>query len=183
MRIGGWSAFCGLSARFHFLVMSQLFARKPPMPIGSVVMAYSRKRQTTDWLAEKSLTNCPLLQINRRICNDWICWLSSFCLADNSSQIFIGKNWTFSFPDYKPKRPKYWKFVSDNLKTEFLTLLVVGWKLVYDSWRKKQINFLTLKHLKTIGDNTNMKRTFKILFFTLISMNLFGTAQIPDLII
>ena len=37
------------------------FARSPPKPIASVVMAYSKKREKTDLLAEKSLTNCPLL--------------------------------------------------------------------------------------------------------------------------
>ena len=40
------------------------FARSPPKPIASVVMAYSKKRKKTDLLAEKSLTNCPLLDLN-----------------------------------------------------------------------------------------------------------------------
>ena len=58
------------------------------MPIASVVSCHSKKRKKTDLLAEKSLTNCPLYDINRRSCNDRLRSYFNFCLADNSSQIF-----------------------------------------------------------------------------------------------
>jgi hypothetical protein len=45
---------------------------------------------------EKSLMNCPSYERNRQICNERICWLSSFCLAENSSHIFMKREvkWT-----------------------------------------------------------------------------------------
>ena len=65
------------------------FARKPPMPIASVVRGSSRNKKTTLQFGIKSLTNCPLSSTFRRICKDRICWLSNFCTANNSSQIFM----------------------------------------------------------------------------------------------
>ena len=50
----------GIAPAFALSLCDSEFARKPPVPIASVVMAYSKKRKKTDLLAEKSLTNCPL---------------------------------------------------------------------------------------------------------------------------
>jgi hypothetical protein len=51
----------GFAPAFALSLCDSESARKPPVPIASVVMAYSKKREKTDLLAEKSLTNCPLL--------------------------------------------------------------------------------------------------------------------------
>ena len=81
-------------------------ARRPPKPIASVVMAYSKKRKKTDLLAEKSLTNCPLsvglyeFSVKQNLLVFKLLIGGQF-LAD-----FKGKNWTFSFYDYKPERLK-----------------------------------------------------------------------------
>ena len=108
------------------------------MPIASVVMAYSKKRKKTDLLAEKSLTNCPLsvglyeFSVWQNLL-DFEVLLSGQFLAD-----FKGKNWTFSFYDYKPERLKSWKLRFNNTKTEFQTLLVSELKSVFDSWKRKR---------------------------------------------
>ena len=41
------------------------FARSPPKPIASVVRGHSGKLKDRDLFAEKSLTNCPLFDIDR----------------------------------------------------------------------------------------------------------------------
>ena len=94
----------GCAPAFTLSLCDSEYARNPPVPIASVVMANSRKRKNDRILVEKSLTNCPLL-LDFLTCRfDRFCWLSGFCSADNSSQILKGKNWTFSFYDYEPER-------------------------------------------------------------------------------
>ena len=62
-----WAAnvlFAVFASAFTLSLCDSEYARKPPVPIASIVMAYSKKRKKTDLLAEKSLTNCPLLDLN-----------------------------------------------------------------------------------------------------------------------
>ena len=140
MRFGRLMCFLQ-SLRPHFLCRhsDRKFARSPPKRVASVVRCSCKKmgKETFCWLKNLWLTVRSYSTL-RLFCNDRICWISRFCLADNSSQILKGKNWTFSFYDYKPERLKSWKLRLDNIKTEFQTLLVSRLKLVFDSWKRKR---------------------------------------------
>ena len=62
-------------------------ARNPPLLIASFVMAYSKKEKRQTRLL-KNLWRTVRFRLDFMICRlDWICWLSGFCTADNSSQI------------------------------------------------------------------------------------------------
>jgi hypothetical protein len=56
--------FAGFAPAFTLSLCDSEYARKPPVPIASVVMAYSKKMKKTDLLAEKSLTNCPCISLD-----------------------------------------------------------------------------------------------------------------------
>ncbi len=91
----------GFAPAFTLSLCDSEYARKPPVPIASVVRWHSKKRKKTDSVAQKSLTNCPLLrhkQTSFIIANlrFFVHLLSGQFLAD-----FKGKNWTFSFWDYE----------------------------------------------------------------------------------
>ena len=66
MRFGRLMCFWQ-SLRPHFLCRycDRKFARSPPKPIASVVRCHSEKLKDRDLFAEKSLTNCPLFDIDR----------------------------------------------------------------------------------------------------------------------
>ena len=77
------------SLRPHFLCRhsDRKSARRPPKPIASVVMAYSKKGKRRTRLL-KNLWRTVRFRLDFTTCRlDWICWFSSFCTADNSSQI------------------------------------------------------------------------------------------------
>jgi len=103
------------------------------------VRRHSRKNKETNLRYEKSLTNCPLRDITRLFCNDRICWLSGFCLADNSSQIFKRKKLDFlSFRLWR-KTTEICGIAVWRLENDFLTaglIMLSGGKLI--STRKKE---------------------------------------------
>ena len=87
------------SLRPHFLCRycDRKFARSPPKPIASVVRCHSEKLKDRDLFAEKSLTNCPLFDIDR---------LFGFCRLLTSDNFFgrtiprrfsKEESWLFSF--------------------------------------------------------------------------------------
>ena len=72
-------------------------SRKPPVPIASVVMAYSKKGKRRTRLL-KNLWRTVRFRLDFTTCRlDWICWFSGFCTADNSSQILKERIWFFNF--------------------------------------------------------------------------------------
>ena len=77
------------------------------MPIASVVRCHSEKLKDRDLFAEKSLTNCPLFDIDRLFGFDRLLTSDNFCSADNSSQTLKGKILTFSFMTATTKDRKY----------------------------------------------------------------------------
>ena len=62
-------------------------SRKPPMPIASVVRAYSKKGKRRTRLLKNLWRTVRFYDINRRVLLSRICAFSCICLADNSSQI------------------------------------------------------------------------------------------------
>ena len=87
----------GFAPAFTLSLCDSEYARKPPMPIASVVRGHSEKLKDRDLFAEKSLTNCPLFDIDRLFGFDRLLTSDNFCSADNSSQTLKGKILTFSF--------------------------------------------------------------------------------------
>ena len=55
----------GFAPAFTLSLCDSEYARKPPVPIASVVRGHSGKLKDRDLFAEKSLTNCPLFDIDR----------------------------------------------------------------------------------------------------------------------
>ena len=55
----------GFAPAFTLSLCDSEYARKPPVPIASVVRCHSEKLKDRDLFAEKSLTNCPLFDIDR----------------------------------------------------------------------------------------------------------------------
>ena len=55
----------GFAPAFALSLCDSEYARKPPVPIASVVRCHSEKLKDRDLFAEKSLTNCPSFDIDR----------------------------------------------------------------------------------------------------------------------
>ena len=71
--------FAGFVPAFTLSLCDSEYARKPPVPIASVVRCHSEKLKDRDLFAEKSLTNCPLFDIDR---------LFGFCRLLTSDNFF-----------------------------------------------------------------------------------------------
>ena len=69
----------GFAPAFTLSLCDSEYARKPPVPIASVVRCHSEKLKDRDLFAEKSLTNCPLFDIDR---------LFGFCRLLTSDNFF-----------------------------------------------------------------------------------------------
>ena len=73
------------------------FARRPPKPIASVVMAYSKKGKRRTRLLKNLWRTVRFYDMNRRVLLSQICSLSGICTADNSSQILKERIWLSTF--------------------------------------------------------------------------------------
>ena len=85
----GWLT-CNLevfSPAFTLSLCDNEYARNPPTPIASVVMAYSKKGKRRTRLLKNLWRTVRFYDINRRVFLSRICAFSCICLADNSSQI------------------------------------------------------------------------------------------------
>ena len=81
----------GFAPAFTLSLCDSEYARKPPVPIASVVRWHSKKRKKTDLLLKNLWRTVRFFSTFWLFCNDRIRWLSGFCSADNSSQIFEGR--------------------------------------------------------------------------------------------
>ena len=82
---------------FPFVAQRQESSRKSPTRIVSGVRWHSKKRKKTDLLLKNLWRTVRFFSTFWLFCNDRIYWISWFCSADNSSQIFEGRNWTYTF--------------------------------------------------------------------------------------
>ena len=81
----------GFAPAFTLSLCDSEYARKPPVPIASVVMGYSRNKKTVLYFGIKSLRNCPFLW-HRQAFRFWqTIDFEQLLRADNSSQIFDGR--------------------------------------------------------------------------------------------
>ena len=71
--------FGSFAPAFTLSLCDSEYARKPPVPIASVVRCHSEKLKDRDLFAEKSLTNCPFCDMKR---------LFAFCRLLTSDNFF-----------------------------------------------------------------------------------------------
>ena len=152
MRFGRLMCFWQ-SLRPHFLCRycDRKFARSPPKPIASVVRWHSKKRKKDEFVAEKSLTNCPLL-LDFLTCRlYWICWFSGVCSADNSSQILKERKLDLLLFRLRHITNEILEMEISDLNIRkpsslLLTLLFSGLRVVNEqAWRKEKTNSLTTR--------------------------------------
>ena len=172
------------SLRPHFLCRycDRKFARRPPKPIASVVRCHSEKLKDRDLFAEKSLTNCPLFDIDR---------LFGFCRLLTSDNFFgrtiprrfsKEESWLFSFRTMTTKDRigesgvvrlsglAGWKWFAERENIFYLfrlTFLACGLKVHSDSEKKKKrISSTTRKKRKPVSGLSGERFTGK--FFRLL---------------
>ena len=143
MRFGRLMCFWQ-SLRPHFLCRycDRKFARRPPKPIASVVMAYSKKGKRQTRLLKNLWRTVRFYDINRRVFLSRICAFSCICLADNSSQILkerIGLS-TFRLQTIATEIESIavWQNKKTNCNWFKVSLLASGQKSVFGGSTRKE---------------------------------------------
>ena len=103
------------SLRPHFLCRycDRKFARSPPKPIASVVMGQCKKQEDKVFAYEKSLTNCPLLDMKRLFGFDRLLTSDSFFGRTIPRRLSEERFWFPRFRQWLIKT-ETWKLWLDN---------------------------------------------------------------------
>ena len=116
-------------------------SRKPPVPIASVVRAYSKKDKRRTRLLKNLWRTVRFYDINWRVLLSRICAFSCICTADNSSQILkerIGLS-TFRLQTIATEILEIAVWLKTNWKWFKVNLLAFGLKVHFWQQQKQRI--------------------------------------------
>ena len=103
----------GFAPAFTLSLCDSEYARKPPVPIASVVRCHSEKLKDRDLFAEKSLTNCPLFDMKRLFGFDRLLTSDSFFGRTIPRRLSKERFWFSRFRQWLIKT-ETWKLRLDN---------------------------------------------------------------------